>query len=167
MKSPRHYELTNHEWAAIKPMLPNKPRGVPRVNDRPRATPARFSVPLPSRDNPRGDWRGGRARTILYATHRHLALAPPGGVDDRGGRPGARLPVLLLSTGTLRSIRIWIRVGRPSCAAFVKAEKRKVKIVATPSSNGGQKDPAGTGSAMDVWPRRSCIYDTQQHPQPR
>jgi hypothetical protein len=28
--------LTNAggEWAAIKPMLPNKPRGVPRVNDR-------------------------------------------------------------------------------------------------------------------------------------
>ena len=28
------YELTDHEWAAIKPMLPNKPRGVTRVNDR-------------------------------------------------------------------------------------------------------------------------------------
>jgi transposase len=28
------YELTEHEWTAIKPMLPNKPRGVPRVNDR-------------------------------------------------------------------------------------------------------------------------------------
>jgi len=28
------YELTDHEWSAIKPMLPNKPRGVPRVNDR-------------------------------------------------------------------------------------------------------------------------------------
>src|SRR5262245_8166879 len=28
------YELTNHEWTAIKPMLPNKPRGIPRVNDR-------------------------------------------------------------------------------------------------------------------------------------
>jgi hypothetical protein len=28
------YELTDEEWAAIKPMLPNKPRGVPRVNDR-------------------------------------------------------------------------------------------------------------------------------------
>jgi transposase len=27
-------ELTDREWAAIKPMLPNKPRGVPRVNDR-------------------------------------------------------------------------------------------------------------------------------------
>jgi transposase len=28
------YQLTDGEWAAIKPMLPNKPRGVPRVNDR-------------------------------------------------------------------------------------------------------------------------------------
>jgi transposase len=28
------YELTDYEWTAIKPFLPNKPRGVPRVNDR-------------------------------------------------------------------------------------------------------------------------------------
>jgi len=28
------YELTDYEWAATMPMLPNKPRGVPRVNDR-------------------------------------------------------------------------------------------------------------------------------------
>jgi transposase len=28
------YELNDYEWAAIKPMLPNKPRGVSRVNDR-------------------------------------------------------------------------------------------------------------------------------------
>jgi transposase len=28
------YELSDDEWTAIKPMLPNKPRGVPRVNDR-------------------------------------------------------------------------------------------------------------------------------------
>ena len=28
------YALTDDEWTAIKPMLPNKPRGVPRVNDR-------------------------------------------------------------------------------------------------------------------------------------
>ena len=27
------YELTDYVWAAIKPFLPNKPRGVPRVND--------------------------------------------------------------------------------------------------------------------------------------
>jgi transposase len=28
------YELSDHEWTAIKPMLPNKPRGVRRANDR-------------------------------------------------------------------------------------------------------------------------------------
>ena len=28
------YELTDYEWAAIRPMLPNKARGVPRVDDR-------------------------------------------------------------------------------------------------------------------------------------
>jgi transposase len=28
------YELADYEWVAIKPMLPNKPRGVPRVSDR-------------------------------------------------------------------------------------------------------------------------------------
>jgi hypothetical protein len=28
------YELTDNEWSAIKPMLPNKPRRMPRVNDR-------------------------------------------------------------------------------------------------------------------------------------
>jgi transposase len=27
-------ELADYEWLAIKPMLPNKPRGVPRVNHR-------------------------------------------------------------------------------------------------------------------------------------
>jgi transposase len=27
------YELADHEWAAEKPMLPNKPCGVPRIND--------------------------------------------------------------------------------------------------------------------------------------
>ena len=28
------YELSDHEWTAIKPMLPNKPLCVRRVNDR-------------------------------------------------------------------------------------------------------------------------------------
>jgi transposase len=28
------YELSDHEWDVIKPMLPNKPRGIPRVDDR-------------------------------------------------------------------------------------------------------------------------------------
>ena len=28
------YELTDYEWGVIRPMLPNKPRGAPRVDDR-------------------------------------------------------------------------------------------------------------------------------------
>jgi transposase len=30
----RRYELTDREWSIIQPLLPNKPRGVPRVDDR-------------------------------------------------------------------------------------------------------------------------------------
>jgi transposase len=28
------YEFTDQKWTAIRPMLPNKPRGVPRADDR-------------------------------------------------------------------------------------------------------------------------------------
>jgi transposase len=28
------YELSDYEWGVIRPMLPNKPRGIPRVDDR-------------------------------------------------------------------------------------------------------------------------------------
>ena len=27
----RRHELSDHEWSIIQPLLPNKPRGVPRV----------------------------------------------------------------------------------------------------------------------------------------
>jgi len=30
----RRFELTDDEWLLMEPLLPNKPRGVPRVNDR-------------------------------------------------------------------------------------------------------------------------------------
>jgi transposase len=52
------YELTNYEWAAIKPMLPNKPRGVARVDDR-RVLNGIFWVlrsDAPRRDLPGGLW---------------------------------------------------------------------------------------------------------------
>ena len=31
--STRRYELSDFEWSIIEPQLPNKPRGVPRVDD--------------------------------------------------------------------------------------------------------------------------------------
>jgi transposase len=58
------YELADHEWAAIKSMLPKKPRGVPRVNDRRvlngifwvlRSYPATVLQCAASRSAPRSD----------------------------------------------------------------------------------------------------------------
>jgi transposase len=37
------YELTDPEWTAIEPMLPNNPRGIARVND-PRVLNCIFRV---------------------------------------------------------------------------------------------------------------------------
>ncbi len=37
------YDLTDFEWRVIEPLLPNKPRGVPRVDDR-RVTNGSFWV---------------------------------------------------------------------------------------------------------------------------
>ena len=54
------YELTDYEWAAIKPFLPNKPRGVPRVNDR-RVLNGIFWVL-------RSERRGATCRTTLART---------------------------------------------------------------------------------------------------
>ena len=34
MSTPRRYELLDFEWSIIQPLLPNKPRGVPRADDR-------------------------------------------------------------------------------------------------------------------------------------
>ena len=79
------YELADYAWVAIKPMLPNKPRGVPRVNDRrvlngifwvlrsgalPRDLPEAFG-PYTTCDNRFVRWRragvwGGNFSPYLY-----------------------------------------------------------------------------------------------------
>ena len=58
------HELTDEEWAIIQPLLPNKPRGVPRVDDRPVINGIlwRFRTGAPWRDIPE---RYG-PRTTLY-----------------------------------------------------------------------------------------------------
>ena len=63
------YELTDHEWTAIRPMLPNKPRGVPRVNDR-RVLNGIFWVlrsGAPWRDLPETSARTPLATTASFA----------------------------------------------------------------------------------------------------
>jgi transposase len=61
------YELSVEEWIAIKPMLTNKPRGVPRVNER-RVLNGIFWV-----------LRSGAMPGGLHASSaRRLGRAPPG-----------------------------------------------------------------------------------------
>jgi hypothetical protein len=67
------YDLTDFEWRVIEPLLPNKPRGVPCVDDR-RVLNGIFWV-----------LRSGRPARTLWATH-HL-LQPLRAMGE-GGRVG-------------------------------------------------------------------------------
>lgn len=69
-----HYDLTDFEWCVIEPLLPNKPRGVPRVDDR-RVLNGVFWVLRPVR-------RGATSPNAM-------ARAPPATTGSCGGeRPG-------------------------------------------------------------------------------
>src|SRR5437588_3069021 len=68
------YELTDFEWAAIKPFLPNKPRGVPRVNDR-RVLNGIFWVlrsGAPWRASTSSTWRSRTSITAAPSSHQFL-----------------------------------------------------------------------------------------------
>ena len=75
------YELTDNEWSAIKPMLPNKPRGVPRVNYR-RVLNGIFWVLRSGapwlRVNESALDRLRAASTIILLCRRRVRLLPPG-----------------------------------------------------------------------------------------
>jgi transposase len=77
------YELSDYEWSVIRPMLPNKPRGVPRVDDR-RILNGIFWVlrsGAPWRDLPESF---GPHTTLLQSLR---SLAPGGRLGpDNGGR---------------------------------------------------------------------------------
>jgi hypothetical protein len=78
------YELTDFEWTAIRPFLPNKPRGVPRVNDR-RVLNGIFWIlrsGAPWRDLPESFW----ALHDLLQPVRSLANGWHLGLDHGGPR---------------------------------------------------------------------------------
>ena len=110
------FDLSDAEWRIIHPLLPNKPRGVPRTDDR-RVLNAIFYVlrtGSPWRDLPErfGSWRtlysrfrrwqqahadaaGARdgARHVLNSTtvraHQHAAGAPKGAATKPSAAPAA------------------------------------------------------------------------------
>ena len=105
------YDLTDLEWRVIEPLLPNKPRGVPRVDDR-RTLNGIFWVlrsgaprrDLPERYGPRttcynrfvrwrkaGVWHPADGRHHRRPRRRHpddrqhLCSRPPAGCDGKKG----------------------------------------------------------------------------------
>jgi transposase len=69
------YELTDHEWAAIKPILPNKTRGVQRGNDRRSSMASGPCDPIgaPRLPRPRdGAVRGAAGKVGILAIARAL-----------------------------------------------------------------------------------------------
>jgi transposase len=95
-------ELSDCEWTAIKPLLPNKPRGVRRVNDR-RVLNGIFWV-----------LRSG----ALGATRRRTTIPAPlvTIASFAGGRPESgtrydKLAANYLAFVKLASIRIWLRAN--------------------------------------------------------
>ena len=72
------YELSDYEWTAIKPMLPNKPRGVRRLNDR-RALNGIFRV---LRSGAPAACRGHPRLAFFEATKAWMAATSPAMTDD-------------------------------------------------------------------------------------
>ena len=67
------YDLTDFEWSVIEPLLPNKPRGMPRVDDR-RVLSGIYWIlrsGAPWRDLPEefGKWYSVRRLSYLFISH--------------------------------------------------------------------------------------------------
>jgi len=82
------YELADYEWLAIKPMLPNKPRGVPRVNDR-RVLNGIFWVLRSG-----APWRD--CRIILAHTRPAITVSSAGGGPVSGAASSTHLPAPMM-----------------------------------------------------------------------
>src|SRR3954447_6312696 len=104
------YELSDEEWTAIKQLLPNKPRGVPRVNDR-RVLNGVFWV-LRSRNDPIcSSPYLYRARNLVERFFNRIKHC------RRVARRYDKLAANYLAFIQLASIRLWLRVNesaRPS-----------------------------------------------------
>jgi hypothetical protein len=84
------HEVTDHEWAAIKPMLPNKARDVPRVNDR---------TVLSGKRRPKSLEPARRPAPLAHVGVLMKNETPKLALGDRRRNPGLRLRFCDTETG--------------------------------------------------------------------
>ena len=127
----RRYELTDFEWSIIQPLLPNKPRGVPRANDRRVLNGIywrlRTGSPL------------GRYSRALRAGDDLLQSLHPVAEDRRVG-PGFR--------SCFEGLRRRSANDRPSS---IRVHQHAANV-----KKGGRKPPLGTSLEPDAWGARGA-----------
>ena len=130
---PRRYEITEFEWSIIAPLLPNKPRGVPRVDDR------------------------RVLNGIFLAIAHRLAVGRHPGALRPAGRPATTASSagesLACGTASSRQCRA------PMMAAFRWSTARRSEFISTrpTSKRGGRRRPApGTSLQPDAWGARGA-----------
>lgn len=124
------HDLLDREWAIIAPLLPNKPRGVARVDDR-RVIDGIFDIlrsGAPGRDLPE---RYGPRATVYNRTPRRTpswtrrsGVGRPDAAEERQARPG-RGPSGRRSGGVARPGR---GSGRPAGAVRPSIPVSRVKL---------------------------------------
>ncbi len=102
--TPRRYELTDFEWSIIAPLLPNKPRGVPRADDR-RVLNGIFYIlrtGSPWRDLPE---RYGPYTTIYNRFNRWAKRGRWCAIFEALAKPGKDAVVLSLDSTSIKAHR--------------------------------------------------------------
>jgi hypothetical protein len=145
------YELTDREWTAIKSMLPNKPRGIPRVNDRrvlnggaERQRRPALCDSARATDNTGGDSRMERAvralTTTRLRTSKPKAPASPGSTNEASAkikemRQRALQPLRLNHPRVLRAANFRLQPfkGNASKAAAHRRRARSGSPVGLPN----------------------------------
>jgi hypothetical protein len=133
------YELSDHEWAAIRPMLPNKPRGVARIDDR-RVLNGIFWVLRSG-----APWRDLPDRFGPYTTcYNRFVRWRRAGVAVRWGKRGARINTI--SPGIIITPLAKDELNGP------RGEGYRRMIEVSPAGRAGTPDEVGTVGALLMGP---------------
>ena len=141
------YELSDHEWTAIKPMLPNKPRGVRRVNAVACSMAYRYRSPRYWSLSPVFDG-GGSATWLIdqFTSPSQLIASGSSLLPGLEHLPelGRELRTAIGITGSAPLVGLQISSHKPSVLRPISANQRRA--VQAPARSAGRGPPSGVDS---------------------